>query len=158
MTTPQLGVPPQSDSEPSGSRINAPSEQDIQRPTMPAITPDGPSTDRPPTVLKFGSGRSVVATENGGEEQIEIRASGGGVLLSMRLTADGPVLSLSAASVEIAAAKTLSLRAETLSIAAEKDLTIEAGGSLLQKVAGHAERQVGGTDRVRACDIEMTAH
>lgn len=159
MTTLRPSAPSVSDVDPGGAQISALPDQDVQRQTLPAIAPDmlPPMSDRP-SVLKFGSGRSIHAKEEGNEEQIEIRAPGGALLLSMRLTADGPVLSLTAASLEIAAAKTLSLRAETLRIAAEKDISIQAGGALVERSGADTTREVGGAYRVRAGEIESTAH
>jgi hypothetical protein len=124
MTT-SSSAPPPSD-EPTISQSSVPPDPDLERITLPAITPAEIAAEPQSAVLRFGSGRSLTASEAGGEEQIEIRAAGGALILSMRLTADGPVLSLSGVSLEIAAAKSLSLRAETLRVTAEKDIAIES--------------------------------
>jgi len=151
-----------------GERGSAPPTGDPQRATMPAMEPSYAALlPRPgnvavvapgPTVVSFGSGRSLAVTEQGGEERVEIRAAGGALLLSVRLTDEGPVFSLSGASFEIAAAKTLSLSAETLRVSALKDITIEAGGGLTERIAGDSTREVGGRDRVSARDVEVAAH
>jgi hypothetical protein len=126
-----------------------------QSPTLPAAKPGVPPPDK---IVTLGSGRSLAITEEGGEERVEIRAAGGALLLAMRLTDAGPVFSLSGASFEIAAARTLTLRAETLCISASKDLTLEAGDTLHERAAGNATREIGGLDRTVARDVEVQAH
>lgn len=102
---------------------------DFPRQTLPAITPDIAITDRREFV-KLASGRSVVVLQGGGDERVEIRSASGDLVLSLRLTDEGPVFSLQGASFEIAAAKSLSLRADTVHVAARRDLTMEAGCTL----------------------------
>lgn len=128
---------------------------DLHRPTMPAAAP---VVVAPAKLVMLGSGRSLAITEHGGEERLEIRSAGGDMVLSVRLTDAGPVFSLSGASFEITAARTLSLSAETLRFSALKDLTIESGGALTERAAGDAVRDVGGTDRTIARDVEVAAH
>ena len=104
-------------------------KSDVPRQTMPAITPDLAIADRP-AFVKLASGRSVAVIQAAGEERVEIRSAGGEMVLSLRLTDQGPVFSLAGASFEIAAAKSLSLSAETIHLAARGDLTMEAGATL----------------------------
>lgn len=151
-----------------GERGSAPPVVEPQRATLPAMAPTYPlssprafttalATSETPTVVTFGSGRAITAMEKDGEERVEIRSSSGALLISMRLTDEGPVFSVSGASFEISAAKTMSLKAETLRLSATHDVTIEAGGALVERVAGDATREVGGLDRVSARDVEVAA-
>jgi hypothetical protein len=166
VTTERTGAPPPLSDVPISdvpiSELSPPSSEGVTsetgllRRTLPAIAPEtqGPR----PAVMHLRSGRSISVTEVGGEEQLEVRAAGGTVLLSMRLTDEGPVVSLSGASLSISAAKTLSLSAETLRLSASADISIEAGGALVQKSAGPALREIGGLDRTTAAEVEVDVH
>ncbi len=124
MTTerPSAG-PPESDRRsdvPSGRA----SDLNLVRQTLPAMAP---ALLRAESVLGLSSGRSVAVVEGDGEDRIDIRGVGGELLLRVRMTPEGPVLSISGVSLEIGATKDLSLRAETVSVRASKDLSLEAG-------------------------------
>lgn len=125
--------------------------------TLPAITPDSALPSRP-SVVRLGSGRSVVVTEGGGEERLEVRAATGEIVIAVRLTDEGPVFTMSGASIEIAAAKQLSLRAESVRVQAKADVSIEAGGDLHERVLGAAVREIGGLDRTKAAEMEVEVH
>ena len=121
MTTDRpAGIPP----EPTENR-----KSDLPRQTLPAMTAGVQISERP-AVVKTISGRSVAVLQVGGEERVEIRSASGEMMLSVRLTDQGPVFSLAGASFEIAAAKSLSLSAETIEVKARGDVTIEAGRTL----------------------------
>lgn len=115
------------------------SDLDLVRQTLPAIAP---ARLQRPGVMKLGSGRSVAVVEVSGEEHVEIRAASGEMLVSVRLTDQGPVFSLAGASLEVTAARSLSLAAENIKIAASKHLSLEAGE----------------LHRVKARDIEVEAN
>lgn len=150
------GAPPPNDSRPPPSDERA-SDVGIQRVTLPAITPE-PVLSQRPSVVRLASGRSVVVTEAGGEERLEVRAASGDLVVAVRLTDAGPVFSMSGASIEIAASKRLSLRGETVELAARGDLTLDAGADLHERVAGAAIREIAGLDRTKAAEMEVDVH
>ncbi|WP_434045857.1 MULTISPECIES: hypothetical protein [Sorangium] len=110
-----------------------------------------------PARVVLASGRSIEIAEEGAEERIQIRAAAGQLLVSIRLTDEGPVLSLSGASLEIAAAKTLSLSCDTLRIQASQDAAVEVGGSLHERVRGSVVREAGKSARTTAREVRLEA-
>ena len=159
MSSQRSGPPPQSDpgeALPSSSDERT-SDPSIQRATLPAAMPALPSPPLP-SGIRFASARSITAAEISGEERVEVRAADGSLLIALRLTDDGPVLSVAGASIEIGAAKRLSLRAETVHLAASGDLSIEAGGGLFQRAGGSSVREIAGLDRATAGEIEIEVH
>jgi hypothetical protein len=102
---------------------------DLPRQTLPAMTPDIAIAEKP-TIVSTRSGCSVAVLHTGGDERVEIRSATGEMILSMRITEQGPVFSLAGASFEIAAANSLSFSADTIHMEARNDLRIEAAGTL----------------------------
>ncbi len=100
----------------------------------------------------------MTVVDTGGEERLEVRAASGALVVSVRLTDAGPVFSMSGATIEIDAAKTLSLRGETVHVAAKGDVTIEAGGTLFQRAGGSSVREIAGLDRASAGEMEIEVH
>ena len=82
--------------------------------------------------ITLPSGRSLAVRggNDGGDESIEIRSPDGQLELTVKLTDDGPVLSLKAAAVNIDAAKSVSLRCEDLDIEASKNLRLGSKGEV----------------------------
>lgn len=113
--------------------------------------------DPAPRVMSLTSGRSIAVTEGRSEDRIDIRSTRGEVVLSVRVTDEGPVLSLSGVSLEIAASKKLALACETLEIKAAVDASIEVGGSLRERVGGSARREVAGASTLTAREVKIDA-
>ncbi len=151
---PPAGTP--GDSIPPGSDGRT-SDTGIQRVTLPAAMPE-PALSMRPSVVRFASGRSMTVVDAGGEERLEVRAAGGALVVAVRLTDEGPVFSMSGASIEIDAAKKLSLRADTVHLSAKTDVSIEAGGTLYQRAGGSSVREIAGLDRASAGEMEIEVH
>ncbi len=129
MTTKRPSGPPESQpksetSPPGRGEGGRTSDLDLVRQTWPAIAPALPQR---PGTLRLGSGRSVAVVEVSGEERVEIRAATGEMLVCVRLTEQGAVFSVSGASLEVTAAKSLSLSAENVRVTAGRQLSLEAG-------------------------------
>ncbi len=123
-----------------------------------ALVPASPAEITAPTrVVALASGRSLEVAEEGGAERIRVRSAEGQILVSIRMTAEGPVLSLKGASLEIAAAKTLSLSCDTLRVQAAQDASIEVGGSLREDVRGSVVREAGRSARISAREVKVEA-
>ncbi|XXX78770.1 hypothetical protein WMF30_08335 [Sorangium sp. So ce134] len=134
-----------------------PSPQDPP-PRADALAPaPGAELAAPARVVPLASGRSIEIAEEGAGERIQIRAAAGEILVSIRLTDEGPVLSLAGASLEIAAARTLSLSCDTLRIQAAQDAAVEVGGSLHERVRGSVVREAGRSARTTAREVKVEA-
>jgi hypothetical protein len=108
-------------------------------------------------VVPLASGRSIEVTEGAAEDRIQIRSTRGEVVLSVRVTDEGPVLSLAGVSLEIAASKTLALSCETLEIKAAQDASIAVGGSLRERVGGSVTREAAGVSTIAAREVKLDA-
>ncbi|WP_437969071.1 hypothetical protein WMF04_07150 [Sorangium sp. So ce260] len=122
----------------------------------PAPAP-GAELAAPARVVPLASGRSIEIAEEGAGERIQIRAAAGQLLVSIRLTDEGPVLSLEGASLEISASRTLSLSCDTLRIQAAQDAAVEVGGSLRERVRGSVVREAGRSARTTAREVKVEA-
>jgi hypothetical protein len=105
----------------------------------------------------LASGRSIEVTEGGADDRIEIRSTGGEIVLSVRITDEGPVLSLSGVSLEISASKKLALKCDTLEIKAATDASVDVGGSLRERVGGSVRREAAGASTVTAREMKLDA-
>lgn len=108
-------------------------------------------------VVPLASGRSIEVTEGPAEDRIQIRSTRGEVVLSVRVTDEGPVLSLVGVSLEIAASKTLALSCETLEIKAAQDASIAVGGALRERVGGSVTREAAGASTIAAREVKLDA-
>ncbi|MDI1484123.1 hypothetical protein [Polyangium sp. y55x31] len=117
----------------------------------------GETLAAPARTIGLASGRSIEIEETGREEHIKVRSADGNLVLSLRLTDEGPVLSLSAVSLEIAAQKHLALKSDTLAIQTSGDATLDVGGSLHERTRGSAIREVGKASIERAREVSIEA-
>jgi hypothetical protein len=111
----------------------------------------------PSQVLALASGRSIEVTEGASEDRLEVRSTRGDVVLTLRLTDEGPVLSLSGVSLELTASTTLAIACETLAIKATSDASIEVGGNLRERVGGDATREAAGKATLAAREVKVDA-
>jgi hypothetical protein len=118
-----------------------------------------PSNDPSAAVrtVPLASGRCLEISEQGREESIHVRSADGQILLALRLTDAGPVLSVSGVSLEIAAQRHLALASNTLSIQTAGDATVDIGGSLRERTRGSALREAGGASIERAREVQVEA-
>ncbi len=94
--------------------------------------------------LRFASGREAIVKPGPGEESLVIRGPEGGVELSVRFTADGPVLRFESAAFDLRSVREISLSCETFRVNAQKSVEIRAGEDMLQEVGGNIEMHSGG--------------
>ncbi|UQA54607.1 hypothetical protein [Polyangium aurulentum] len=138
--------------------------KDEERPGAPktALAPrPEPALDLPaerqPLTMTLPSGRSIEAASEGGDDTLRILAPGGTCVLTVQLTAEGPVLRFEGASLQIAAAKRLELSCEELSVRASGGAAIDVGGDLEERVGGSAKRAVRGTAATTATRVDLEA-
>ena len=95
---------------------------------------DAPATQLLP--LPSGAVLSVRADETG--EDIRVRSADGRMELSIRMTADGPVLSLRGVRLEIEAADTVALSCRELAITTREGMRVQTGGAFEVRAARDA--------------------
>ncbi len=132
-------------------------DADRPAPLVPLAPAPTAALAAPARTITLASGRSLQIAEQGREEHIHVRAPDGQIVLSLRLTEEGPVLSIAAVSLEIAAQKHLTLKSETLAIQTSGDATLDVGGSLHERTRGHAIRDVGKASIERAREVSIEA-
>jgi hypothetical protein len=76
------------------------------------------------------SGRSVLLRIDGGHEELEVRSPEGGVELTVLLTADGPVVRLRGARLELEALDAIALRCRRLEVSASEGTHLHSGGEV----------------------------
>lgn len=104
-----------------------------------------PTERRRSVRIELGSGRSVDVEEGGSEDSVTIACPvpGGTVELRVRLTDEGPVLEVDAASLQLRSPE-IALEGERVRIAATEDIELDAGGSIAQRATGdHVVEAVG---------------
>lgn len=103
------------------------------------------------------SGRRVTLESDGEVDTLRIEAPSGELELTVVLTADGPVLRVSGASVELAATKTLKMSCETLAIETSADVAINVGGDLKESVSGSHTVEVSGASSLEAHRVSVAS-
>ncbi|MBF0226464.1 MAG: hypothetical protein HQK76_13495 [Desulfobacterales bacterium] len=81
-------------------------------------------------MIKFDSGRQISILSEEKEELIEIIDTKGEIVLKLRMTDDGPVISMQGARLELKAMETISLETKKLKIHAEEKAVISSNGCL----------------------------
>lgn len=76
--------------------------------------------------LVLRSGHAIEAESSSAAEIVRVRAPGGACVVTIHLSAEGPIVRVEGASLEVAASKRLSLQCEDLDIRASRSVAIEA--------------------------------
>ncbi len=80
--------------------------------------------------IQLDSGRQVVIHFDEDEELLEVVEAEGEVILKVRLTDAGPVISVKGAHLELKSAESLTLESKKINIKAEQGVGIESRGGL----------------------------
>ena len=80
--------------------------------------------------IQLDSGRQVVIHSNENEELLEVVETEGEVILKVRLTDAGPVISVQGTHLELKSTETLTLESKKIKIKAEEEVGVESKGSL----------------------------
>ena len=80
--------------------------------------------------MQLDSGRQVVIHSKDDEELLEIVETEGEVILKVRLTDAGPVISVQGARLELKATEALTLESKRVKIKAEEEVGVESKGRL----------------------------
>jgi hypothetical protein len=108
------------------------------------------------TALDLPSGRRVEIAVDGDGETLRVRSIAGDCVLEVRLTDEGPVLSLRGAVLEIDASRSLTLRSDELRLQARR-ASLEVAEDLIERIGGDAERRVGGDATLAARNVALDA-
>ena len=107
-------------------------------------------------VVDLPSGREVTV-EGGASDRITVRNPQGLVELSIRFTAEGPVLSFAAAAIDLKSEGAIRMDCERLELRARKELSVSSEGDLRETVAGQKVSEVGGRASLVAHDVRVQA-
>ena len=80
--------------------------------------------------IQLDSGRQIIVDPSEKEEVIQIVEPKGEVVMSIRMTAGGPVVTVRGAQLEIKSTETITLDAKKVKIHAQEEAVVESKGSL----------------------------
>lgn len=128
-------TPPKSTAESlEVARREAPATASASSPGAPSPDAPGPDAESPDAAppeeaaldAELPSGRRLTVQLEGADEALEIRSPSGALELRLKLTPEGPVLSLSGAKLELAATE-LALDADRIRLRSRGELDIVSG-------------------------------
>jgi hypothetical protein len=102
----------------------------------------------PEREVYLGRGRSLAISSEGLDDVVEIRAASGMVELRVKLTEEGPVLSLEGVKLSVSAAEDVEVKCRRFTVAAEEAVKIESEGEL--DVHSEGEMRIESTEDLRA--------
>jgi len=97
--------------------------------------------------LQLDSGRQVLIQSDEKEEILEIVERGGEVVMTVRLTDKGPIVSVQGARLELKSTETIALEAKKIRIKAQEEASIESEGTL--KIESSKNMDVTSEDDIR---------
>jgi uncharacterized protein (DUF2345 family) len=80
--------------------------------------------------LQLDSGRQILVHSDEKGELLEIVERGGEVVMAVRLTEEGPIVSVQGARLELKSTESIALEAKKVTIKAEKEAVVKSEGSL----------------------------
>ena len=96
--------------------------------------------------IELDSGRQILIQSDGKEERLEIVEPKGEVVMSVRLTETGPIVTVKGAHLELKATETIALDAKKIKIKAKEEAVVESKGGLkidsAKKMDIHAEDDI----------------
>lgn len=118
------------------------------------MTTPAPSTSaglvpapQPGSAISLPSGRSIQITTGPQGDRFDVASASGAIELSITLTANGPVISIQGAKLEINSSDSVSLACRELNIQTETALNIASKGSVGIHAAGDLKaKALGNTD------------
>ncbi len=97
--------------------------------------------------LQLDSGRHILIRSNEKEGLIEIIERGGEAVVTVRLTDEGPVVTIQGAHLKLKSTETLVLEAKEVKIKAQEDASVESKGSL--RIASSKKMDIHSHDDIR---------
>jgi hypothetical protein len=103
------------------------------------------------------SGRRVRLHPGADQDRLVIHAPDGSAELTIRITADGPVLEVRSASLVLTAAREVTVRCEHFVVEAAGDVELSSGGDMQQRTGGDLIVQSRGDTHLEAHAIGLAA-
>jgi hypothetical protein len=75
-------------------------------------------------------GRTLVVSDEGNDQLVEIRNESGMLEVRIKLTAEGPVLQMESVRLQLKASEQLALEGKAIEVHADEDLELEADGEV----------------------------
>lgn len=97
--------------------------------------------------LQLESGRQILVYSDEREELLEIIAPKGEVVMTVRLTDSGPIVTVKGAQLELKATEAIALDAKKIKITAHQEAVVESEGSL--KVNSSKKMDIHSEDDIR---------
>ena len=97
--------------------------------------------------LQLDSGRQVLVQSDEKEELLEILERGGEVVMTVRLTDKGPIVSVQGARLELKSTESIALEAKKIRIKAQEEASIESEGTL--KIESSKKMDINSEDDIR---------
>ena len=97
--------------------------------------------------LQLDSGRHVLVHSDERGELLEILERGGEAVVTVRLTDEGPIVTVQGAHLELKSTETLALEAKEVSIKAQENVSVESKGSL--KIDSSDKMDIHSQDDIR---------
>lgn len=94
-----------------------------------------------------GTGRRVLIRNGPGDQAIEVRGPDGALEVEVVITAQGPVVRLSAGRMEITTTEDVDVRCRTFKVEAERGVEVKSGGKLKLASADDTDIEAGGDFR-----------
>ena len=115
-----------------------------------------PSPLTPPLSLPLHNGYGLARAEPD-RDTLHLIAPDGRICLSIRLDPSGPVVSLSAASLQIATEGDLSVACERFQVNARRDIALVSDGHIAHDASGHVTTRADGEIVCEAAGIQHRA-
>jgi hypothetical protein len=145
-------MPPQPERAPGSAELTAEEPAERTAELLDAVEVSPTSAQ-----ITLASGRRYQLDADEAGDRVTVRAKNGEIVLRIRVTDEGPVLSFTGAEVELAATRRLDLSAREVTLRSEGDMTIEAGRELNERIGAHHHTRTGGDERVEAASLELQA-
>jgi uncharacterized protein (DUF2345 family) len=97
--------------------------------------------------LHLDSGRQVLVHSDQKGELLEILERGGEAVVTVRLTDEGPIVTVQGAHLELKSTETLALEAKEVKIKAQENVSVESKGSL--KIDSSDKMDIHSQDEIR---------
>jgi len=97
--------------------------------------------------LQLDSGRQVLVQADDKEELLEVMERGGEVVMAVRFTDEGPIVSVQGVRLELKSTETISLDAKKVKIKAQEEASIESEGTL--KIESSKNMDINSEDDIR---------
>jgi len=96
--------------------------------------------------MRLDSGRQIIVHSDEKEELIQIVEPKGEIAMTVRMTDDGPVVTVRGAHLELKSTETITLEAKKITIHAKEEAVVESEGSLeidsAKKMDIHSDNEI----------------